>query len=399
MEQSRIITLEPSETGTDDIKAVSFEEAFGEFSELRGRGRNRRQKRKLDRIAKRRERKKARQQIRNDQQEARQSRKDIAKQRRVARKGMGEEPEEENENQPQNEGGEDQGSSSNQGGDQGGDQSYNEPQGSGDQGGDQGGSDENSAYQSSDEGSGEGLEDGSSDEESGFDGIHPEVKDVAKKIEWNKELVARLISRQKRLKLALQNKGEGRHGVNIRKELSEIESRINQRNKRIAQLEGQLNNFSNASGKNRSHVRKARVHAKKLRQKVGSKVPPNVKLVAKKMFSMFPPAIAMKKAQELIAKRKAKHGGSETPVESDMNPEFAKNFIEVPAQSRFEGGRGIIGMDQSSDYAPDDQPRVIELMSGADGTQTKSGSTLSKILAVGLAGVVIYAVVKSMQKK
>jgi hypothetical protein len=93
--RATVVTLEPSV----EIEGVSFETAFGETSELRGRGRakrqKRRQERRMKRIADRRERKKAKQEMRSEQQEARQKRKDIRKQRKVARKGMGEEEEEE----------------------------------------------------------------------------------------------------------------------------------------------------------------------------------------------------------------------------------------------------------------------------------------------------------------
>lgn len=68
MEGARIITLvdNPVETG-----AVTFEEAFGEQSELRGRGRARRQARRMDRINKRRERKAAKQEARQERKNRR----------------------------------------------------------------------------------------------------------------------------------------------------------------------------------------------------------------------------------------------------------------------------------------------------------------------------------------
>jgi hypothetical protein len=95
-----IVTLAPRKEG-DTLEVATFEEAFGEFSELRGRGRARRHKRRMERqqnrIARRRARKKARQEMRSEQQEARQSRKDTRKSRRVARKGMGDDGESESE--------------------------------------------------------------------------------------------------------------------------------------------------------------------------------------------------------------------------------------------------------------------------------------------------------------
>lgn len=84
--EARIIKLEPEV----QIEGVTFEEAFGEHSELRGKGRAkrqaRRQARRMTRIENRATRKSAK-------QEARQSRKDTRKSRRVARKAMGDEPE------------------------------------------------------------------------------------------------------------------------------------------------------------------------------------------------------------------------------------------------------------------------------------------------------------------
>lgn len=403
----RVITLEPATEG-DNI-SVSFEEAFGEYSEIRGRGRNRRQKRKLDRIAKRRERKKARQQIRMDQQEARQQRKDIRKTRRVGRKAMGNEPETEMDEQTQNEmvdqgsstqsggGSMDQGSGSETGG------SYDS--GSSDQGGDQGGdqgNDDNWGYTPSnsgeDEGSSdEGSSDEGSDEESGFDGIHPGVKDVAKKIEWNKEMVSRLESRKRQLKMALQTKGEGRHGIAIRKELSMLDSRIAERNSRIAQLESQLNDFSNASGKHKAHAKRAITHARKERHKVTHKATPKVKAIAQKLAKVYPPAVAVKMAKNMVAKRQMRHGGDVTPVEADMNPEFEENYIEVPAQSNFSG-RGIIGMDQANDWDAD-KPRVVELYSGADGKSTASKNKIIPIaIGLGVGVALIYGITKLMKK-
>ncbi len=68
-----IIKLTPRQ---GEVGAVSFEEAFGEHSELFGKGRARRQKRQMKRLTDKRARKKLKQEIRNDQQEARQGRKD-----------------------------------------------------------------------------------------------------------------------------------------------------------------------------------------------------------------------------------------------------------------------------------------------------------------------------------
>lgn len=78
LEGARIIKLvEPVQS----TGAVTFEEAFGEQSELRGRGRARRQARRMDRINKRKKRKSAK-------QEARQERKNRRVESRMNRKAM-----------------------------------------------------------------------------------------------------------------------------------------------------------------------------------------------------------------------------------------------------------------------------------------------------------------------
>jgi hypothetical protein len=117
MENARIIRLDAPLT----VSVSSFGEAFGEYSELRGRGRARRAARKADRqekrqtkrmtrISNRAERKGARQDMRAAQQEARQTRKDTRKTRRVARQEMvAKEPQEPIEDEQQPMGDEEQG--------------------------------------------------------------------------------------------------------------------------------------------------------------------------------------------------------------------------------------------------------------------------------------------------
>jgi hypothetical protein len=89
--RATIVTLEPSV----EIESVTFEQAFGESSDFKGRGREkrrkRRQERRMKRISDRAERKRAKQSMRAEQQEARQKRKDTRKERKAARKGDDEE--------------------------------------------------------------------------------------------------------------------------------------------------------------------------------------------------------------------------------------------------------------------------------------------------------------------
>ena len=94
--ETTIIRLQPNASNQPMVvRSATFEEAFGDYSELRGRGRARRKKRKLERIknrdevkrarqdsrlSRRQDRKRKRQEIRGEQQEARMSR----RQRRLA---------------------------------------------------------------------------------------------------------------------------------------------------------------------------------------------------------------------------------------------------------------------------------------------------------------------------
>lgn len=95
MENATIVRLSPS---TNPVQIVDFMDAFGEHSELRGKGRARRQAR---RQARRKKRISDRIERKSMKQEARQARKDVRKTRRIARKEMGAEEEPEPEPEPE----------------------------------------------------------------------------------------------------------------------------------------------------------------------------------------------------------------------------------------------------------------------------------------------------------
>lgn len=187
---AKIVTLGPVDSPSSTI---TFEQAFGEFSEVRGKGRKRRAKRneekvenrknrRLQRISAREEvnsaraenrlgrraaRKTKRQEIRGSQQEARQGRKDVRTERRMGRKDM-RNPEEENLQNGLDTGVDqemtDQGAP--MGADQGGYDSGSDQGGYADQGGSsQGGGDYGSDQGGYDSGSNQG---GSYGDEGGF---------------------------------------------------------------------------------------------------------------------------------------------------------------------------------------------------------------------------------------
>lgn len=416
-----IIKLGPNTSG-NPISVSTFEEAFGEYSELRGRGRARRAKRKaskqatrqqkrMTRIGNRSERKKARQTMRADQQESRQVRKDVRKSRKVARKGMGD-TEDEMDNQTAIENG-----SSEQ--EQGGGGEYSQDQGNGqgesqttedsniqnaEQEAEQG--EEQGEEQSEEQGDAEGDSEGDgvmSEDDSSFSGelnpnkaVNPKVRECAKKIEWNKELIARLELRKKRLNLALQNATNSRDIAKIKHEIETIDTQIAERSKRIADLEAMLSEYSNASGRRSAPKRNAEVkQAKKMARQERAKV------------SVQSPNKGTSKGQ---ARRMARRG-VETPVESDLNAEMDENRIEVPAQGtgnadegNFDGigtptGRGLIAMDSADDY---DTPEtnIIELKSNASGSTTADKSKRNKQILIGVGlGVLVIAGLYYANKK
>jgi hypothetical protein len=402
MENATIVTLG---TPTNTSVVSNFEEAFGEFSEARGRGRNRRQKRAMDRISKRRERKKSRQEIRAEQQEARQMRKDTRKSRRVTRKAMGDEPEvEEQDTAPtttpndaisndsqggnalppeQSQGGSDSGSGSQDSGS--GDSGYQDsgsqeewggsaPQG---QGWDEGSIDDSSGE------SGDYSGDDSEDE-SGFDGliatedyfsefndegrvrVTPKVKELTKKIEWNKAVISAL--KQKR-SLALKEGSQ--------EKVADIDSRIFGHAQRIQELESNLSTYSNATGtKSHREIKKGKAMARK-----------NLKM---DMRNHRRAKESLKYGKSML---KRGHGGSETPVEADLNPSFSRNRIVVDAEDKSRAtGTGLNGLDLQNDFdAP--EARYIELTSNIEGDKKKINWT-GIAIGVVVAGAIIWGLKK-----
>jgi hypothetical protein len=490
MADTRIITLGPSQQG-GDTTISAFEEAFGEYSEARGRGRARRKKRKLERIAnkkevraarrdERKERKVGRQEVKQAVKEARVAKRAAAqkarqakhleamqsrqekrtqrKQMRLQRKALGDSPEAEMDDQTMIEngaatpipseqgngqsqdGGQTQGDSESQGGNE---QYVSEQQGAGSNnqgseeewggGGYQGPTwgDESEVEQggqaSGDEGSedsdygDEDSEEGS--EDSGFDGVSdedtdglialedtynefndesrvrviPGVGEAAKKIEWNKELIARL-----------KEKAETNPSMS-----REINAKINSRMKRIAELEQTLSKYQNfegdfagegedfieyseASGKRKASARakqgrvkqvmKAKARAISERKGVSKE---GAKSLMKKLSKIYPPAIAVRKVKQMMAKRKAaENGGDVTPVESDLNPEFSEQRIEVPADEVATAFNGL-----RDDFA-EPVGRFVELSSNADGDKNKKINWTGIAIGVGVAAVAIWAIRK-----
>ncbi len=407
-----VVQLEGGEEGSE----VTFEQAFGEFSEARGRGRARRNKRRTERqqnrIARRRARKKSRQEMRAEQQEARQSRKDTRKSRRVARKGMGKEDDSadtESQTGDSGSGSGDSGSGSDSGsGDSGsgsgapinqeGDTTKdNQGEGQGEYQGEGGG------YSSDDEGQNpEGAdavvdsETGESDEESGFTGdcnfdgaimlspedaewneyfssangyakINPKVKELARSIEQHKEKISRSKNLHDR-KIDQIRSGENddsnkkivlrlRRGiVDLKEKLAILESKLAS----YSRFEGEYSEVS--GGKRTIARRKAEVRHAKRRAR-----------------------------QERKQARKQARKRMGTPVEAGLEPEFANQRIEVPAESSNFNGTGLIGLDEQGDVDAPETRKFDLMFSDADGGQPKMKVDIKSIaIGVGVAVLGIY---------
>lgn len=451
--KTTIIQLAPSDSKSNMVvtSSVGFEEEFGDYSNANGKHRAKRKAKKLKKISDRQEvkqarkggrqearlgrrakRKSTRQEMRANQQESRQVRKDTRVSRKQGRKDarvLGDEgrenyqseqeayrdslaPEDSSEAgyDTQDQGYAEESSQDNSGYDT---QSSDEQAGWGDGGYDNvgrenpytsgGGQDEYPSDDedgSADESGNEYSEDEySTDEESGMyddesyfnaeggDGKKPiskNINEISKKIVWNKELIKRLcIKRDNMKKLASPTDGISK----------QIEARV----ERVKELESELNKYSNASGDHRVRNRR--------RKEVNS---------------------ALRKAHGNVSKSprsKVVNGGSETPVDSELNPDFAPNRIVVPSneKSSFDGedfdidfdydtmtedGRPVIIQDANievlPDYKGDDEviPRVYEIKSGFDGTAApmtekdkKNMKTAFIVTGSVIAGAIILALI------
>jgi hypothetical protein len=434
--EATIIKLNNSASATNSamvVRTASFEEAFGEYSEARGRGRARRKKRKLERIANRREvkterrkvkgdrqqeriarrsaRKGARQEMRGDQQEARMGRRqrrlDMRQERteaRGTRKDTREIGDQERENyaleqelyreslRPQDE--QDGGYSDEQGGgysdEQGG--GYSDEQDGGYSDGQQNEGDyyeevdsENWAsepqYYDDEEYGNEGAYGDDNYYESPYDQEETEFYDDSY---FNVEgmdgkgavptVITETITKIKNNERAFQDLNVKRNDLSERGANTDgIDMQIKKCYGRINELKSSLDDYANADGNPQEKTRRRKV----LKRAFGNKK---------------------------RRRRPAQSGGSEVPVNQELNPEFSKNRIEIPASSNFDAysdlGRPVIidGATQSnySDYTPDllndgDETTKIDLFSSFDGGSGKNGKVvLSIAIGVGVGVLALY---------
>lgn len=451
------------------VKSSDFEEAFGEYSEARGRGRARRKKRKLERIANRAEVRKARQEARKERKvgrqevkqaakeariakrraaqqarqekrgaamEARQQRRTSRKQYRLDRRAMGDQPEMEMDEQtalengvsqqalepeyaPEvpREGSFDESQETPQEANQ--EQvAYDEQPSYGEESSEQPyyGSEEETnesdewggvgtVYENDNDELGDDAE--GSSEDYGFDGvmgaedrffemsdgnkINPGALNTAKKIEWNKELLSRLMAKKAKLQNSNVSSGDVSKQIEIRKRrLAELENNLN----KYANFEGEFSNaegdFMNADGDySEARGRKISPQARQARRAEVKKA----RMAARSERKQLHEERKANRLGQAIRNRKRKgFGGDATEVDKGLNPEFSEERIDIPAEENSQF-TGLNGIDLANDYdAPD--ARIVELKSNADGTGKKKINWLGIGIGVGVAALAIWAIRK-----
>lgn len=199
----------------------------------------------------------------------------------------------------------------------------------------------------------------------GMDGkavVSPYVKDTVSKIKNNTNAYNALAKKRKEAEL------QGNHTRGI-------ENVMNNTRTRIIELKSSLEGYCNADGNPTERKRRN----KEVNIALGRRLKPR--------------------------KRTNQYAGSEVPVESDLNPEFDTNRIEIPAKSSFdaysEEGRPVIinGKEDTSvatygnDIYGDFEPTTIEMSSSFDGSGDKK-VLLSVIVGIGVGALALYVAKK-----
>jgi hypothetical protein len=412
--------------------SVDFEQAFGDFSEARGRRRERRrarrQERKLKRISRRQERKNAR-------VDARLQRKQRIADARAKRRGGDEEYEEDavSDEAPMDSpsgvpSGTPSGTQTTPPSGGGGyseptEPTYDEPT---EPAYDDSGSDTAEEEQAVEQ------ETGASDEESGFTGdygfdgqrqaseldnywdnfyssaegeakIHPRVKELSRRIEKNKELAKQIQTRIAKINARVEasNKPMNRVDTNIVRSLMQQFERISNK---IAELETKLagysrfiGDYSDASGeqrqenaRKRAEVRQAKRSARKERQAfIKAKRKSRVQEI---MADLVAQGVPRKEARMRAREQAKAENPYNTEVAKNLNAEISANKIEVPASESTSGfnGTGLIGLDDYNDF---DAPPVRNLelsFSNASGNMKGNWKWIAIGVVVAVGGIFAY---------
>jgi hypothetical protein len=444
--EARIIKLSPE---SNISRVATFEEAFGEFSEARGRGRARRQRRRMERIENRAERRSAkrqsraqaqaeRQAIRSERQAGRQANRMQRKSSRLERRMMGAEaraerkklrnPEEEltdennlppvgNEQAPPEGYGqsvnalppsETQGGYSDGG--QGGGSYGDESKGGGyaDEEGDGNYQSEDGGYEGDSEDAGEETDEQGSDSENesdyGFDGIisaEDRFGDVAGDDNIQRVVVNPTIqdmankyewNKELACRLIMKRNDANNSGMAT----SGLTDQIEERKNRMAEIKANFDNYLNFDAdfseccgySSADGMRSFKRANPKLKRKRSMEVKKALETSRNNRMSVKGGS-AMDKLRK--ADKIRHYGGDVVPVEEGLNPEFSQNQIVVPSEVK-SNFTGLNGIDNANDF---DAPPTREFFLNADGEgQGAFIGVGSLLLGVGITIGILYLVDK-----
>ena len=420
----RVVTL----TDGEMPQVATFEDAFGEFSEARGRGRQRRAEKKRARQERRKEKRRARQEKRMERIKNRAARraerrkmrmeatKDrlakrrLRKEERIARKGLGEEEYEEPESEDT---GEDTGEEEPM---EEGEEEYSEEEPA-----EEGGEEEYVEEESEEESGADGyygfnaktdnfdeyftfvgddfynldaityddnvydiaeFSKGAEDYYSSADGtpaqINPKVAQITNKIEWNKEFIARL---NKKLR-------SSRMG---REEVAKLRKRLKNRQDALARLQQQLKNYSTIATKRKGATETNREIGKALNVSRYNRL----KAIGGNRLGMSPEK-ALAKSMDLNKKRAEM---KETPISAGLNPQISQDKIVVPPSDNTTPSScatGLTGVDDAYDFdSPAPRAYDMEFSSASGNEKTKKRNRIIAITAgVVVAGIIIYLIAR-----
>lgn len=439
MNNARIIKLDSPLT----IVSSNFEEAFGEYSNMSAKRKARILKRNKDRqevnaaraetrrervkqrgltkqarIAKRQAAQASRQEKRRLAMEARQRKKTDRKRLSSERDKIGEESGDE-EGAGEGEAAEEQGGgnseeSGNGEGSGGGQFQYDEEE----TGGDEGSSDE-SGDEDSEESGADGYNDvfasadginyedlGSTDDliaivpddfytyESGAANpngeigiikqkISPEIKTIAQKSEWNKEMVLQLNNKVAAINDTLEKGVNSDQAIQLGKTRADLMSKAELNKDRAVQFDGMMSDYVNFDGDTMDYSGDdAMSYAN------GKKRSP--KKIQEKKRRLAEVSAAKREAMKLRRKMilsKMKQRGMRTKVAKGLKPEFDSQKITIPAADLTTGANGetgLIAIDDANDF--DSPPESTFTFSNASGTSAKKwGGILLGALVIGAA--------------
>jgi hypothetical protein len=378
-------------------EASSFEEAFGEFSEARGRGRERRRKRRserkknrqeqrMTRIKNRAERRKEKRKMRAEALEDRLAKRRRRKEERVSRKAMGEteeepmmeeetteeeapeeseeeteEPEEEVEETEEEEAPEEEEETS----------GFNASKDNFDEYFNYSGDDFYNMDSIVSDGSVLNImefQKGAEDYYSGADGtpvkINSKLKDITNKIEWNKEIIARLTK-----KLRTSRMG--------REEAAKTKANLKDRQNALALLQEQLRQYSKyATAKSGSTLANREIAKSSSVARLN-----RFKAIGSNKIGMTPEAALARSIN--ISKNRL--NTSETPVDSSLRADISQGRIVVPEEKLGEScfnGDGVTQYDVTFSNAVGDDKKK------------KRNRIIAIVGGVVLASVIIYLVAR-----